>query len=263
MKTMIAALAACAAITPALAQTAAKLGGASPALVEELVTASRVLADQGVVDGFGHVSARHDRKAAHFLISRSMAPALVTAADIIEIGEDCEPVEKGGKAAFLERYIHCEVYRGRPEVRAVVHSHAPAVIPFTVSKEPLRALYHMSGFLGEGAPVFEIRDVAGAASDMLIRDRALGAALSRTLAANAVVLMRGHGMTAVGASLPHAVFRSVYTQVNARLQQDALRLGPVNYLTAAEAAKAAATNDGQVGRAWELWKLQAAQTATH
>ncbi len=258
MKSMIAGLAACAALAPALAQTDAKLGGATAALVDELVIASRVLADQGVVDGFGHVSVRHDRNPQHFLISRSMAPALVTRADIIEIGADCEPVDRAAKP-FLERFIHCEVYRGHPEVRAVVHSHAPAVIPFTTSKEPLRALYHMSGFLGEGVPVFEIREHAGAASDMLVRDRALGAALSASLGTHAVVLMRGHGATAVGGSLPQAVFRAVYTQVNARLQQDALRLGPVNYLSAAEAAKAAATNDGQVGRAWELWKLQASK----
>ncbi len=229
---------------------------AQQSLTDDLVTASRVLADQNVVDGYGHVSARSDRDPKHFLISRSMAPALVTAADIIEIGEDCEPLDKTAKP-FLERFIHCEIYRSRPDVKAVVHNHAPAVIPFTVSKQPLRALYHMSGFLGEGVPVFEIRNAAGEGSDMLVRDRPLGMALAHSLGAHPVVLMRGHGATIVGASLQQAVFRAVYTQVNARLQQEALVLGGVNYLTAAEAAKAAAVNDSQVGRAWELWKLKA------
>lgn len=254
-----AAFVALVAAVSAQAQTGARLGDASPALIEDLVAASHVLADQGVVDGFGHVSARHDRNPKHFLISRSMAPALVTNADIMEVDENCQPVDPKAGSPFLERFIHCEIYREHPAVQAVVHSHSPEIIPFTVSKEPLRAIYHMSGFLGESVPVFEIRDYVGTASDMLVRDRALGAALSKVLAANAVVLMRGHGATVVGGSLPQAVFRAVYTQINAKLQQDALRLGAVTFLTEREAAQAAATNDGQVRRAWDLWKLRADQ----
>ncbi|MES2257965.1 MAG: class II aldolase/adducin family protein [Pseudomonadota bacterium] len=233
---------------------APRLGGASPQLVDDLVAASHVLAAHGVVDGFGHVSVRHDKNPRHVLISRSMAPALVTAADIIELDEQCEPVDARAGSPFLERFIHCEIYRERADVQAVVHNHAPEVIPFTVSAVPLRPLYHMSAFLGEGVPVFEIRDHAGAASDMLIRSRPLAQALSRTLGGNAVVLMRGHGATVVGVSLPQVTFRAVYTQVNARLQMDAMRLGTVNFLTAREAAAAAATNDGQVRRAWDLWR---------
>jgi HCOMODA/2-hydroxy-3-carboxy-muconic semialdehyde decarboxylase len=158
-----------------------------------------------------------------------------------------------GRTPYLERFIHGEIYRARPDVTAVVHSHSPAVIPFGVSTVPLRPVSHMGGFLGEGAPVFEIRDAAGPASDMLIRDRALGAALARSLGVAAVALMRGHGSVAVGASIRQAVFRAIYTEVNARIAADALRLGPVTWLTPQEAANVAAANDGQLGRAWDLW----------
>jgi HCOMODA/2-hydroxy-3-carboxy-muconic semialdehyde decarboxylase len=230
---------------------------ADPALIAELVVANHILFRQGVVDSFGHVSARHDRDAGRFLLSRSMAPALVASADIMTFDLDSEPTDARGRAPYLERFIHGEIYRARPDVMAVVHSHSPAVIPFGVSTTTLRPVSHMSGFLGEGAPVFEIRDAAGPASDMLIRDRALGAALARSLGAAAVALMRGHGSVAVGASIRQAVFRAVYTEMNARIAAEALRLGPVTYLTAEEAANVAAVNDRQIGRAWDLWALDA------
>lgn len=246
---------------PAYSQSDERLGNAAPTLVDELVVANHILADKEVLDAYGHVSVRHDKNPKHFLISRSMAPALVTNADVMEVDENCQPVDPKAGSPFLERFIHCEIYRDHPEIHAIVHSHSPDIIPFTVSKERLRPIYHMSAFLGEGAPVFEIRDVAGASSDMLIRDRGLGAALSRMFAGNAVVLMRGHGATVIGASLPQVVFRAVYTQVNAKLEQDALRLGDVTFLNSKEAVSAAATNDGQVMRAWNLWKIRADQAS--
>ena len=234
---------------------------ADPALVEELVAANRILFRQGVVDSFGHVSVRDGRDAKRFLLARSMAPALVTAADVMTFDLDGEPVLPAGSTGstlYAERFIHSEIYRARADVHAVVHSHSPAVIPFgVVSSTPLRAIYHMGGFLGRSVPVFDIRAAAGPASDMLIRDRALGAALARSLAAGPVVLMRGHGSTAVGSDLRQAVYRAVYTEVNARLQMEAMRLGPVVYLSDEEAANAAATNARQVDRAWELWKMTA------
>lgn len=230
----------------------------APALIAELVLANRILFRQGVVDGFGHVSARHDRDPGRFLLARSMAPALVTPGDIMEFDLDSAPLAPRGRTPYLERFIHGEVYRARPDVMAVVHSHSPAVIPFGVSTVPLRAVSHMGGFLGAGAPVFEIRDAVGPASDMLIRDRPLGAALARSLGAAPVALMRGHGSIAVGVSIRHAVFRAVYTEMNARIAAEALRLGPVTWLTDAEAANVAAANDGQVNRAWDLWAMDAA-----
>ncbi len=234
------------------------IDAAPPELLAELAIANRILFQQGVVDGFGHVSVRHPLRPDHFLLARRMAPGLVTPDDILIFGPDGEPRDAAGRGAYLERFIHSEIYRARPDVMAVVHSHSPSVVPFgVVSGERLRAIFHMSGFLGAGAPVFEIRHTAGDASDMLIRDRRLGAALATVLGADAVVLMRGHGSTVVGNGLRQAVFRAVYTEVNARLQSEALHLGEVTYLSAGEAAATSATNDTQVDRAWQLWRMSA------
>ena len=234
-------------------------GGADPGLIDDLVAANRILYQEGVVDGFGHVSVRHDRDPGRFLLARSMAPGLVTAADILVFDRDGNAVDAGAPAAYLERFIHSEIYKARPDVQAVVHSHSPSVIPFGATAVALRPIYHMSGFLAGGAPVFEIRETAGAASDMLIRSPALGAALAKRLGAASVALMRGHGDVVVAESLKLAVFRAIYTEINARLEAEALRLGDgsVTFLNEAEAIAAAATNGAQVGRAWELWKQKA------
>ncbi|MGA7803952.1 class II aldolase/adducin family protein [Bradyrhizobium sp.] len=226
--------------------------------INEVVDANHILFDQGVVDGFGHVSLRHPLRSDQFLLARSMAPALVTTQDVLVFDRDGAPIEPGGPAVYLERFIHSEIYRLRPDVVSVVHSHSPAVVPFSVSSMRLRPLCHMCGFLGAATPVFEIREVAGPASDLLIRDARLGAALAQSLGQGAAVLMRGHGSTVVGNSLRQAVFRAVYTEVGARLQSEAMKLGPVTYLTDDEAASAAATNDTQIDRTWHLW-LKAAR----
>lgn len=228
-------------------------------LVDDLVAANRILFDQGVVDGFGHVSVRSSRNRERFLLARSMAPGLVTVDDIMEFDQDAQPVEPRGRTVYLERFIHSEIYKARPDVNAVVHSHSPAVIPFGVTDVPLRPVFHISGFLGAGAAVFEIRDVAGTATDLLVRDAALGASLAKTLADNPVALMRGHGSVAVGISLQQAVFRAIYTEINARLQADAMRLGSITFLTPEEAACAASTNDAILARPWDLWKRKAMQ----
>jgi HCOMODA/2-hydroxy-3-carboxy-muconic semialdehyde decarboxylase len=224
------------------------------ALIEELVLANRILERLGVVDAFGHVSARRAGQPGQFLLSRSLAPGLVTAADILTFGADSEPADATSERLYLERFIHGEIYRARPDVMAVVHSHSPAIIPFgVVSSQPLRPVFHMAGFIGEKAPVFEIRDIAGEATDLLIRDSNLGRALAKALGPHAIVLMRGHGSTAVGASLRQAVYRAAYAETNARLQSEALRLGPPNYLTPGEARATAAINDAQIDRAWARW----------
>jgi ribulose-5-phosphate 4-epimerase/fuculose-1-phosphate aldolase len=228
-----------------------------PRLVAELVTANKILFAHGVVDAFGHVSARHDKNPDRFLLARNMAPALVTAADLIEFDLDGNPVVQDGRSVYLERFIHAEVYRARTEVMAVVHSHSPAVVPFGVAPGvPLRAIWHMSAFIGASAPVFEIRNAAGHGSDLLIRDGALGAALASSLGSHCVVLMRGHGATVVGASVREAVFRAVYTEINAKLQLEALRLGSITYLTAEESVAAARAVGGQINRAWDLWRAR-------
>jgi HCOMODA/2-hydroxy-3-carboxy-muconic semialdehyde decarboxylase len=236
----------------------ASAGPAAAQLVEDLVAANRILVDQGVLDGYGHVSARHDRDPGRFLMSRSIAPELVTVADVMEYDLDSEPVEPRGRASYLERFIHGEIYRARPDVRAVVHNHSPSVIPFGATGAPLRPLYHMSAFLAAGVPVFDIRAAAGGDTDMLVRTPALGRALAQTLGARPVVLMRGHGAVVVGSGLPQVVFRSVYAEVNARLQAQAMALGGnVTYLSPEEARRAEASIAGTLGRPWELWKRKA------
>jgi HCOMODA/2-hydroxy-3-carboxy-muconic semialdehyde decarboxylase len=240
------------------AQSQGPLPDVPPALLEDIVTGSRALADFGVLDGFGHVSARHPSNPKHFLMSRSLAPALVSADDIMEFDEDGNPVDARGRGVFLERFIHAEIYKARPDVMSVVHTHSPGVIPFTVSKTPLRPLYHSPSFLAAGAPVWDIAKEFGA-TDMLVGNNAIGKSLAQALGDKSVVLMRGHGDVAVGGAVKVAVFRAYYTDVNARLQAQAIGLGgDVTYLSAEEGAKADAINLAVIDRIWELWKRRVA-----
>ena len=235
-------------------RTLVSAGPADPQLIEDLVAANRILADHGVLDGYGHVSARHDRDSNRYLLSRSLAPALVTADDIMEYDLDSNPVDAQDRTLYVERFIHGEIYKVRSEVQAVVHHHSPAVIPFGVSTIPLRPLYHMAAFLWEGVPVFEIREVGGM-TDMLVRSPALGRALAQTLGRKAAALMRGHGAVVVSSSLSGVVGRSIYLQLNAHLQAQAIALGgPVTYLDPEEGRQA---DLGGYQRAWELLKRKA------
>jgi ribulose-5-phosphate 4-epimerase/fuculose-1-phosphate aldolase len=210
-----------------------------------------------VLDAYGHVSARSDRQPTNFIMSRSLAPALVTAADLMELDTDSEPLPGDKRKGFLERYIHGEIYRARPEVMAVVHSHSPSVIPFGVTRTKLRPIYHMGSFLWSGAPVFEIRNEKPD-NDLLIRDNHLGKALAGTLGKCNCVLMRGHGMTVIGDSVPEAVFRAIYTEMNARLQLQATQLeGPIEFLSDEEGRRSSVSNRGTIERPWELWKKRA------
>ena len=230
---------------------------ASAALIEDLVAANRILAMEGVLDAYGHVSARAENRPGHFIMSRSLAPQLVNFDDLMEHGPDSEPIDDDRKP-YLERYLHGEIYRMRPDVMAVVHSHAETVVPFGITRGKLRPVYHMASFLWSGVPVFEMRKVREE-SDLLVRDRQTGEALAGTLGACPCVLMRGHGMTVVGGSLPEAVFRAVYTMVNARLQLQAAQLeGPMEFLSEAEGRLATATNSATVERPWQLWKAKVA-----
>lgn len=238
----------------------ASLPPPDPALVDDLVAANHILVDEGVLDAFGHVSVRHDRQPDRFLLARNMAPGQVRAADILQFALDGTPLDAGDRRVYLERFIHGAIYRARPDVMAVVHSHSPSVVPFSVSRRArLRPVCHMSGFLGAGAPLFEIRDAAGDASDLLVRDDRLGRALADTLGASSFVLMRGHGSTTVAPSLKLVVYRAVYAEVNAKLQMQALQLGDPEYLTEGEAKTAMESTEGQVERPWALWKEAARQ----
>ena len=226
--------------------------------LEELVVANRILYARGIVDGFGHVSVRDPHDSERFFLARNIAPALVEVDDIMTFALDGTPLGDP-RAPYLERFIHGSIYRARPDVAAVVHSHAPAIIPFGIVREAVfQPVYHMASFLRGPIPVFDIRDAAGADNDMLIRDQHQGDALARALSAHAMVLMRGHGSTTVGATLQEAVFRAVYAEGNARILADALRLGTVTALSATEATRSATSNAGQIARAWELWTREIA-----
>lgn len=237
---------------------AAKLAAApnpqlDPQQLEDLVYASRILADQGIVDGFGHVSVREDNNPNRFLMSRSLAPALVTRKDLMEFDLNGDAIDPQGRALFAERYIHAAIYRARPDVKAIVHSHSQPVIPFSVTGISLRPIFHMSAFLGSGTPIFDIQSAAGD-TNMLVNDNKLGDELAKVLGNHNVVLMRGHGSVDAGTTIPEVVFFAYYTDVNARLEAQAIALGTPTYLTPGEAEKSAKNLTGQYGRAWDLWK---------
>jgi ribulose-5-phosphate 4-epimerase/fuculose-1-phosphate aldolase len=228
---------------------------APPATLDDLVAANRILAHQNVVDGFGHVSARDPQNANQYWLARSMAPALVTASDIVTYDLDSNALNAANRASYAERFIHGAIYKARPDVKSIVHAHTPSVIPFGVSTVKLEPVFHMGAFLGAGVPVFEIRGAGGTETDLLVKTQPLGDALARTLGGANVALMRGHGMVAVAGSIPEAVFRAYYTGQDAQLEADALRLGgKPTFLSAGEARSATQTQAGLVSRSWELWK---------
>jgi ribulose-5-phosphate 4-epimerase/fuculose-1-phosphate aldolase len=212
-----------------------------------------------VIDAYGHVSLRSPRNPERYYLARSVAPELVTENDLIEYDLDSTPVDADGRESVLERFIHGEIYRSRPEVMCVVHNHSPSVVPFSVTGVPLRALFHMAAFIGEGLPNFEIREVRKG-TDLLIKDSILGKALAATLARKPAALMRGHGAVVVGENLPRAVGRSVYLEQSARMQMQALALagpggGSITFLDDAEVQASIARQDYY--RAWPLWRAKA------
>lgn len=250
-----------AALAPAAAQNApAALAGVDPAAIEELVVANRILAERGIIDAYGHVSVRHPANPNRYLMARALAPALVTAADIMEFDLDSNPVDRRGRSMFTERYIHGEAYKLRPDVNGVVHTHSMGVIPFGVTQVPLRPVIHSASFLHVGVPVWEIRE-AGGVTNMLVSTAALGKSLATALGEKPVALMRGHGNVVVGPNLRVAVARAVFTDENARMQSTALAMGgPINYISPEEGAKRD-REPGDPTRAWELWKALAMKKA--
>ena len=227
--------------------------------IADLATANHILFDRGILDAFGHVSVRHPEGPDKFLLSRNSAPALVTHSDVMTFDFDGNALDHTENSVYLERFIHGEIYRLRPDVQAVVHSHAQSILPFTVVRGlELCPVCHMSGFIKPRTPVFEIRRHAGDDSDLLIRSSLLGRHLAQALGTHPIILMRGHGMTVVGANLHQAVFRAVYVEANARIQTAAMGLGSVTFLNEMEAEAADAANSGQVERAWALWRRSAA-----
>lgn len=226
-------------------------------VIDDLVSGSRILVRHNVLDAFGHVSARHPSRPDRFFMSKRVAPGLVTAEDFLEFDLSGELVEASGTPVFVERYIHSEIYRRRPDVGSVVHSHSNSMITVGVVEGiTLKPVCHMCGFIGKGAPVFEIRETAGDASNLLVSTPTLGEALATKLDQANVVLMRGHGSTAVGPSVELAVYRAVYAETNARIQTAAMLLGPINALTPGEADATDEMNAVHVGRSWDFWKSE-------
>jgi ribulose-5-phosphate 4-epimerase/fuculose-1-phosphate aldolase len=230
---------------------------AHPDLIENLVAANRILARQGILDGFGHVSVRNELNPNRYFLSHAIAPELIAAADILEFDLDSNAIDAKGRRLYTERFIHGEIYKARPDVNAVVHNHSPALIPFGVAPMPLRPIYHLTAFVGEGVPVFDIRDSCGA-TDMLVSDAAKGRALVQALADKPAVLMRGHGATVVGPSVQVAVGRSIYLELDARLQTVVLPFGDkVKYLSPDEVKLLMVNEATRYDRPWEMWKRDA------
>jgi HCOMODA/2-hydroxy-3-carboxy-muconic semialdehyde decarboxylase len=228
-------------------------------IIADLVAAHHILAKFGVLDGFGHVSARDPANPQRYLMPISIAPALVGPADIIEFDLDSNAVDPSRGNGAIEKFIHGEIYKKRADVNAIVHSHAPAVIPFTVSQTPLRAISHAAAFLSPAVPVFDLREAHGA-SNLLVSNGALGKALAEALDNHAVVLIRGHGNAVVAANVGLATYRAYYTEVGARLLLQARALeGPIAYLHPEDAAKADEQHQRGYVRQWDLWKRELGQ----
>src|SRR5262245_763396 len=241
------------------AQTLPKSGGpVDPALIEDLVAANRILAQEGVLDAYGHVSIRHPGNPNRYLMSRSLAPILVSASDIMEYDLDSNPLDAKDRRSVVERFIHGEIYKVRPDAKAVIHSHSPSVIPFGVTQAKMKPVIHAASFLWVGVPVWDSREVHDPASaTMLVRNAALGRSLAATLGDKPVALMRGHGNVVVGPDVQTAVRYAIYTEVNARLQAIAIGIGgPTHYISAEEGA-ARDKVERDAARAWELWKRKA------
>jgi HCOMODA/2-hydroxy-3-carboxy-muconic semialdehyde decarboxylase len=223
------------------------------ALFEELVTANRILATEGVVDSFGHVSARHPDNPARFFLSRARAPDCIETDDIMEFTLEGEPVDARGRAPYLERFIHGGLYEARPDVNSVVHNHSPSVIPFGVTGRKLQPLLHMCANIGHSVPSWDSHDKFGDTA-LLVENVEMGRDLAKAMGGGRTILMRGHGATVVAPNVRHSVFISVYLEVNAKLQMQAMAMGDIMFLTAGEVDKIIArTGPYTINRAWENW----------
>ena len=223
--------------------------------VEELVLANHILYDQNAVDGYGHISVRNPANPNTFFLARSVAPSVVKIDDIMEFDMNGKALNGDTRTAYGERFIHSGILRNRPDINSVIHGHASPILPYGLTGTTLKPVYHMSAFLGEGAPIFEIRNFAkpNPDTDMFVSSSDLGDALSQTMGLQYFVLMRGHGYAAGADSIKKAVFRTVYAIQNASIQSEAMKMGQVQYLTPGEAANSKETIEKTIGRPWQLW----------
>jgi len=226
--------------------------------IEDLVAAYRILAEHEVIDAYGHVSVRSESNPNHYLLAQHIAPERVHEEHIIEYDLDSNPLNANGRESVRERFIHGEIYKARPDIVSVVHNHSPSVVPFSLTDVPMRAVFHMAAFVGNGLPNYEIRD-AQKGTDLLVKTPYLGEALARVLGKHPAALMRGHGSVTVGETLARAVGRSVYLELSARMQMQAMMIagpgGRIAYIDDAE--QAASVPAQEYNRAWPLWREKA------
>jgi len=261
------ALGAVVALTTILAAQAGKpaQGAGNGTILDDLVVANRILANENILDGLGHVSVRSLQRPDRFFLARDVAPGLVTAADLVEYDLEGNPVNPKAPQGYRERFLHAAIYKARPDVNSIVHSHMPSILPFTDSTVPVRPMYHMAGFLLAGVPIFEIRSVPGQIG-MLIDNNKVGAALAQTLGKRTVALIRGHGAAIVGVTIPDAVSSAIFLDVNARTQAQAIAFGGnISYLTQADIDSGSPNpqppsppgTPGYYPRSWGIWKAKA------
>ena len=221
--------------------------------IGQLVIANRILANEGVVDGFGHVSARHPQRPERYVMSRARAPQCIEVEDLMEFARDGTPIDPAGRKPYAERFIHGAVYDARPEVRAIVHHHSPSVIPFSVTEARLSPVMHMCAGIGTRIPTWDSRASFGD-TNLLVTNMEMARELAAALGQRPVILMRGHGCVVAGTSLREVVFNSIYLQLNADLQMKASGLGDITFLSDGEVVAVLRTRDSfTFERAWELW----------
>lgn len=221
-------------------------------IIRDLVAGNRILENEGVVDSKGHISARHPDNPECYLLSWARSPGLVEAGDIMEFELDGTPVNDGGKPIYIERMIHGAIYEARPEVMSVIHNHCYDVLPFAITRTPMRPAVHNARRIGEQVPVWEIRDKFGD-TDMLVTTMEQGRDLASVLRANKAALMRGHGCAVTGTSIPDAVHTAISLKINARAILEGMKLGEICYLTPGEikAKQAGAASLKGFDRAWD------------
>jgi HCOMODA/2-hydroxy-3-carboxy-muconic semialdehyde decarboxylase len=241
--------------SPRAAGQAVNVAKTKDQAIEDLVYGNRILYNEGVLDAFGHISVRDPQDPTHFYMSRGIAPSQVTAKDILKYDMQCNAVDAPPNTGYGERFIHCGVFRARPDVNVVIHAHSLPLIPFGLTKTPLRPLFLMAGWMGtDGVPVFDIRDVAPD-TNIMVTNNMFGDALAKVLGKSNIVLMRGHGETVVGTSVQEAVVHAYYAVVNAQLQADSMKLGGnITYLSPGEAANSAKSVG--IGRPWDMFKAR-------
>lgn len=226
-------------------------------IIEELVTANRILAREGIVDSFGHVSVRHPERKDRYLLSRARAPERIETADIMEFTLEGDPLDARGRKPYLERFIHGALYEARPDVMCVVHNHSPSTIPFGITGKPLKPLMHMCGSIGHKVPLWDSHDKFGD-TGLLVDSMAMGRDLAKRVGKDRCALMRGHGAVVAGQMIRQAIWIAIYLELNAKLQMQAMAMGKIKFLTSGEVDKIIERHGPfSFNRAWENWCIRA------